>query len=107
MGELKTKHTSTLKSISQMRLLLFTVSGTCTASDEWCGWISQDDAKVRWSLHTATNLTRAGKSIANYAGYNEGKKSEETFNWVLPVKKGRVKFVALLVYTTLFCRKCT
>ena len=60
-----------------MRLSLFIVSGRCNASDEWCGWISQDDAKVKWSLKMATDLTRAGKGIANYAGYDEGKKSEK------------------------------
>lgn len=55
----------------------------------------------------ATDLTRAGKGIASYAGYDEGKKSEETRSWALPVRKGEVKFVALGVYTTLFFRKCT
>jgi len=62
----------------KMRLLLFIVPGRCNATDEWCGWISQDDAKKRWSLKTATDLTRAKKSILNYAGYDEGKKPEET-----------------------------
>ena len=57
---------------------MFIVLGRCNASDEWCGWISQNDAKVRWSLKTATELTRAGKYITNYASYDEGKKSEET-----------------------------
>lgn len=57
---------------------MFIVLGRCNASDEWCGWISQNDTKVRWSLKTATELTRAGKYIANYASYDEGKKSEET-----------------------------
>ena len=60
---------------------------------------------MRWSLKTATDLTRAGKSITNYAGYDEGKKSKKP--WALPVKKGEVKFEALEVYTFLFCRKCT
>lgn len=107
MGELKTSHTSILISINKVRLFLFIVSGRCNASDEWCGWISQDDARVRWSLKMATDLRRAGKGIASYAGYDEGKKSEETRSWALPVKKDVVKFVALGVYTTLFCRKCT
>lgn len=78
MGELKTNYTSVLIIINKVRLSLFIVSGRCNASDEWCGWISQDDAKVRWSLKMATELTRAWKGIANYAGYDEGKKSEET-----------------------------
>ena len=67
-----------LVSINNERSSLFIVSGRCNASDEWCGWISQDDAKVRWTLRMVTDLTRAGKGIANYAGYDEGKKSEET-----------------------------
>lgn len=52
--------------------------GRCNASDGWCGWISQDDAEVGWSLKMAADLTRAGKGIANYAGYDEGKKSKAT-----------------------------
>ena len=45
-------------------------------SDEWCGWISQNDTKTRWSLTEAADLTKAGKDIAEYADYdvNKGKK---------------------------------
>lgn len=51
--------------------------GRCNASDEWCGWISQGDAKTRWSVKMAADLTRAGEDIANDADYdvNEGKKA--------------------------------
>ena len=44
---------------------------------------------MRWSLKTATDLTRAGKSITNYAGYDEGKKSKETLG--IACKEGRGK----------------
>jgi len=59
----------------------------CNASDEWCGWISQDDARVRWSLKMATDLRRAGKGIASYAGYDEGSVPDKRY--ILETRRSR------------------
>lgn len=77
VGELKINYVSILISINNVRFFLFIVLGRCNVFDEWCGWISQNDIKVRWSLKMVIELIRVGKYIINYVSYDEGKKFEE------------------------------
>ncbi|XP_078369213.1 uncharacterized protein LOC144653157 isoform X3 [Oculina patagonica] len=51
---------------------VYSIIRTCNTSDEWCGWMSKGDAKAKWSLKMAAELTKVEDGIANYANYDQG-----------------------------------